>query len=220
MPKPTIIVFTTSYYPFIGGAEIAIQEVGRRLRARFDFVVLTARMRRDLPRREERPEGRIVRLGFGNAFDKWLLPICGFLWFALRRPRAILWGVDIGQGALAAALIKFFFRRTPFTLTIQYGGGLERLRNGRHGFIAAGFRFMLSRADAVTAISTHLASMAHAYGYKKGIGVIPNGVDVQKFKIQKSKVQVKSLCQRRIRLRRKKLSSACRVWFRKTELTF
>ncbi|MEK7561108.1 MAG: glycosyltransferase family 4 protein [Patescibacteria group bacterium] len=183
MSKPQIIAFTTSYHPFIGGAEIAVQEVSRRLGADFEFVVLTARMRRDIARREKRPEARVIRLGFGAELDKWLLPLLGFFWFFLRRPNAILWGVDIGQGALTGALIKFFFRRHPFVLTIQYGGGPDELRRGRGGFIAAGLRFMLGRADSVTAISTHLAAVARQYGYKKDIAVIPNGVDAEQFAV-------------------------------------
>ena len=38
MQKPKIIVFTTAYYPFIGGAEIAIQEIVKRLKDRFDSL--------------------------------------------------------------------------------------------------------------------------------------------------------------------------------------
>ena len=80
MIKTRVLVFTTSYYPFVGGAEIAIQEVTLRLKKRFDFFIVTARFRRDLPKKEIRPEGTVIRLGFGARFDKWLLPLSAFFY--------------------------------------------------------------------------------------------------------------------------------------------
>ena len=75
MERQTVYVFSTAYFPFIGGAEIAVEEVSRRLKDRFDFIIVTARMRRGLPKLEVRPEGTVIRLGFGTRFDKWLLPL-------------------------------------------------------------------------------------------------------------------------------------------------
>ncbi len=89
MERQKVYVFSTAYLPFVGGAEIAIQEVSRRLKNRFDFTIVTARMRRGLPKREVRPEGTVIRLGFGMRFDKWLLPL-----FAL-------WKLKIGNWKIA-----------------------------------------------------------------------------------------------------------------------
>jgi len=196
--KPKIIVFTTAYHPFVGGAEIAIQEIARRLRNRFDFYIVTARFLRNLPKREECPEGTVIRIGPGTRFDKWLLPFFIFwnlefgIWNFRRQYNGLLWGVDIGMGSLTAAILKFFQPKIPFIFNIQYGYGEERLRKGRLGAIGLAFRFILSQADYVTAISTYLLDLARNYGYKGRGEVIHNGVDIQKFKIQNSKLKIKS----------------------------
>lgn len=189
MPKPIVVVFSTSYVPFVGGAEIAVQETVRRLAHDFDFHVITARFRRDLPWCEVRDGVTITRVGPGILYDKWLLPMLG-VWhfFILARvarregaPRPILWGMDISQGALAGVVIKLFAPRTRFVLTVQYGEGEERLRRGRRGLIGAAFRFMLARADVVTAISRSLAAVARDASYCGPMHLIPNGVDAALF---------------------------------------
>src|SRR3989338_828649 len=96
--RPAILVFTTSYKPFIGGAELAIEEITKRLAKEFDFFIITAKQKRGLPKKETVPEGTIVRLGFGfRTLDKLLLPFWGF-WTACaiskNRP-TIFWGVMI-----------------------------------------------------------------------------------------------------------------------------
>lgn len=179
--KKTIFVFTTAYAPFVGGAEIAVEEVSRRLRQSHDIFIVTGRFRRDLPRREVRPEGTIIRFGFGARFDKWLLPFFIFTRHRLVHSASVLWGMDLSQGSLAAAVIKFFHPRTPFVLTIQYGESEERILRGRLGCIGRAFRFMLRRADYLAAESTYLFDLARKYGYTGEAGVVPNGVDITQF---------------------------------------
>ena len=193
MEKPKIIVCATAYRPFVGGAEIAIEEVAGRLAGDFDFIILTARMSRDLARRESAPEGTVIRLGFGTRFDKWLLP---FLvpWYVFSRfrildSRFLMWGMDVSQGALGGAAIKTLFPRVPFIFTVQYGESEEYLQSGRGGLIGFAFRRMLARADAVTAISSYLLGVARTHGYCGPAAVIHNGVDGEKFESQKLKVK-------------------------------
>ena len=195
MERQTVYVFSTAYFPFIGGAEIAVEEVSRRLKDRFDFTIVTARMRRGLPKREVRAEGTVIRLGFGINFDKWLLPL-----FALWRLKigncpsvlssgskekfenSILWGMDLSQGSIAAALLKLFFPRIPFVCTLQYGYGDERIERGRMGMIRRGLSFILSHADHVTAISSYLLGVSEQYGYRGAKTLVPNGVDSVRFR--------------------------------------
>ncbi|MBI3420980.1 MAG: glycosyltransferase family 4 protein [Candidatus Sungbacteria bacterium] len=188
MEKPTIIVFSTAYDPFVGGAEIAVQEVIKRLSARFHFVILTARIRRGLPAKEVRRDCVILRLGFGMVLDKWLLPIL-CLWPVMRasrrsghrRMRCVFWGMDISQASVAAACMKLLFPRQPFVVTIQYGESEERLLKGRWGLIERGLRFMLHRADQVTAISNYLLQIGRDGGYRGPLTLVHNGVDLAKF---------------------------------------
>lgn len=140
---------------------------------------------------ERRREGTIIRLGFGVKFDKWLLPIFGVwimfvrfwrdIWQNKTRKNLLLWGVDISQGSLAAAFLKFIFPRIPFVLTIQYGYGEERILKSRFGFIRHAFRFLLAHADAVSAISNYLLTLSRKFGYLGPAEVIFNGVAWEKF---------------------------------------
>lgn len=190
MAKPKIVVFTTSYSPFVGGAEIAVKEIAERLRDRFDFYIVTSRFKRDLPKREAHPEGTVIRLGLGSPLDKWLLPLSALIQHH-RSFASIVMGVDISMGSVAAALYKLFHPRTPFIFNIQYGYGDERLSKGRGGFIGIAFRFILGRADFVTTISTYLSDTARKYGYDGPAEIIPNGVDVEKFKVKNEKLKMK-----------------------------
>ena len=173
--KQAVLVFSTSYFPFVGGAEVALREVAKRLSPKFDFFIITSRFKRSLPKVEKVPEGTIVRLGFGNILDKYLLMPLGFFW-ALRRP-GILFGLDISAGSMIPAVIKLFSPQRFFILNIQYGYGDERLKKGRWGLMNLGFRIMLSQADTVTAISNYLLDTAKDYGYKGHSEIIPNGVE-------------------------------------------
>lgn len=191
MIKPRVLVFTTSYYPFVGGAEIAIQEIALRLKKRFDFFIVTTRFRRDLPKREVRPEGTIIRVGLGTSFDKYLLPLFMFTrpgLISFTRPGLVILGVDIGHGSLAAAIYKLFYPEVPFILNMQYGEGEKRLSSGRLGIIGLALRFMLKRADFVTAISSYLLDLSRSYGYRGAGEVVHNGVDIQKFQPRRPRV--------------------------------
>ena len=184
--KPIIIVFTTAYDPFVGGAEIAIREIASRLADRFDFYILTSRFERRLPFREERAGMHIVRLGIGHRHDKFFLPF--FAFFAClaiivrsRGRKKILWAVMASYGSLAASALRTIFGRIPLILTLQEGDPEEHLRTSRLGLINLTMRFDLFCADQVTAISRYLLHVAWKFGYGKWGTVIPNGVDIAHF---------------------------------------
>ena len=183
MEKPRIIVFTTSYDPFIGGAEIAIQQVAKRNAGKFDFFILTSRFRKDLPGEEMKPEGKVIRLGIGSRVDKVFFPILGCIkGFRLLfgGGKTAIWGMDISHGSLAGALLSFF-SRVPFILSIQYGESERRIARGRLGLINAAFRLMLAQTSFVAAESSYLLVVARKYGYKGRGEVFPNGVEIEKF---------------------------------------
>ncbi len=182
--KPVVAIFSTAYYPFIGGAEIAVENIAKKLARSFDFFIVTARLNRSLPKIEIRPEGTVVRVGMGNWLDKFLLPFLGAL--KMRRRADVLFGLDISTGSLGTAVFKFFSPRTPFIFNIQYGYGDTRLSRGRAGLINLAFRWMLSQADVVTVISTYLADVVRDYGYTGRVEIIPNSVDIKNFQNKKN----------------------------------
>src|SRR3990167_3732440 len=183
--KPAVLVFTTAYFPFVGGAEVAIQEVARRLKNEYDFFIFTSRMDGKLPAREKRLEGLVIRIGFGNKFDKFWLLIFGWFvaWRELRKwhRKIIFWVMDFSFGAAVAGFLKIFYPKIPLVFTIQYGYGDERVKKGRGGLMNLAFRLILSQADYVTAISNYLLNLCKQYGYIGEEAVIHNGVDLKKF---------------------------------------
>lgn len=175
---PLALVFSTSYLPYIGGAEIAIDEITKRLPS-LRFLILTARYSRKLPRRESHNNVEILRLGFGTPFDKWLLPVTA-LWAGHRiltkNQHSILWGVMISQATTAAYLLKRIYITPPLIITLQEGDSETHLTGGKLGLIHYFWKKVLASANGVTAISRHLADRARRYGYTKEVVIIPNGV--------------------------------------------
>ncbi len=176
---PLVLVFTTAYLPMIGGAEVALRELIKRS-DKLRFCVLTARFSRMAPKREQSGNISIRRLGFGFKFDKWLLPIFGFfigLRMLRQEKRAVMWGMMVSQGTLAALFLKYFFKCTPFIVTLQEGDSEAHLTRGRFWLIGFFWQRVMRRADALTAISAYLAERARTLGFSKEVAIIPNGVD-------------------------------------------
>jgi hypothetical protein len=76
--KKRILIFSTAYYPFVGGAEVAVKEITDRLNDAYDFDLITAKLQKDLPNEEKIGSVNVYRLGSGNkTLDKILLPFRG-----------------------------------------------------------------------------------------------------------------------------------------------
>src|SRR3989344_583534 len=144
MSKPYIYVFSTAYAPFIGGAEIAIAEGIKRLQYTFDFFIITARFRRDLPSREVKDGIIIIRVGFGYELDRFLLPFLGF--FVVRklsrqRPPSLYWAVMVSFASGIPYMLNIFSaKKVPIVLTLQEGDPESYLRHGRGGIMGLAWR--------------------------------------------------------------------------------
>jgi len=199
--RPIIYVFTTAYDPFIGGAEIAIAEVIKKLSSDFDFIIVTARLKKDLTPFEEKNkinpptfsrgirEGgwiKIIRIGIGSRFDKYLLPIVGP--FVVRRwmqtyPAALSWAVMVSFASGIPYLLNILrpWKKIPIVLTLQEGDSESHLKKSRVGLINISWRFALRGCGALTVISRYLADLSRTFGYGGPVSVIPNGVDIARF---------------------------------------
>ena len=171
-----VLIFTTAYEPLIGGSEIAIAEIARHL-PDISFDILTPRYSRATASREEKNNVIIHRLGFGSLLDKFLFPIFGFFkGLQLSAQASILHAYQVSYGAITAYLVSLVISR-PLILTLQEGKQLEN----QNLFIRLIRRFLIPRADQITAISPYLANYAKTMRSGNSVAIIPNGVSTSFF---------------------------------------
>ncbi|MDO8669708.1 MAG: glycosyltransferase family 4 protein [Candidatus Buchananbacteria bacterium] len=171
-----VLIFTTAYRPLVGGSEIALEEIIRRLPNVF-FDILTPRYKTELERIEYFDNGCIHRVGFGSPMDKLFFPISGFL-LAIKFSPKHIHAYQASFGAGAAFIYKTFFPKTRFILTLQEGKDLYK-----QNFLIKYFRDLIIRkADVVTVISHYLANYAKKINPKAELHMISNGVDLDKFR--------------------------------------
>ena len=192
-----ILIFSTAYLPLQGGAELAVKEITERLTGDFSFDLICARIKKELPLREKIGAVEIWRVGRGwGKLDKMLFAWKGFrLAQRLYRQKNydLVWAVMASFGGLAALFFKEQFDGVPYVLTLQEGDTLEHIR-ARARWLGPLYKRMFKKADLITTISHFLKNYARAQGAKKeNIEVVPNGVDLNKFKVQSSKFKVEEL---------------------------
>ncbi|OGN25621.1 MAG: hypothetical protein A3B12_00510 [Candidatus Yanofskybacteria bacterium RIFCSPLOWO2_01_FULL_44_88] len=185
-----ILVFASNYLPHIGGAELALNEIVKR-NSEFRFDIITTKLNRTLPDFENKGNIRIYRVGRAAALSNFLLPKSLFpaaafikaLLLTIKTGRYdIVFSLQASQGGGAAWLYKLFFPGTPFLLNIQEGKNLSE-QGRRINFFR---NLILKKADVIIAISNYLKAYAQKINPKADLFVIPNGVDLKKFKIQSS----------------------------------
>jgi glycosyltransferase involved in cell wall biosynthesis len=183
MSNKRILIFSTAYLPLVGGAELAVKNI-TDLIGDFDFDLITARIRRDLPKYEKIGRIGIYRTGFGYNFDKILLPFCGAIKACRLNKKnnyVAIWAIMASFGGLAALLFKSLNPKIKFLLTLQEGDDLEYIKK-RAGFFFIFIKRIFTAADYIQAISNYLADWARQMGTSCLIEVVPNGVDLEIFK--------------------------------------
>lgn len=175
-----IAVFSLTYPPFVGGAEVAIAEIAKRLPAH-QWTVFTARLRSDVAVRETVGAVTVVRIGNGTRWDKYRYP-----WQAVRaamaehskQPFDLIWGMMASWGGFAA--LRFMEHSgLPYVLTEQSGDS-DAFIARRTWFWRWRYRQIYTRADRVTAISKFLVQRVERFG-ARNVVLVPNGVDVAHF---------------------------------------
>ncbi|MBI4709034.1 MAG: glycosyltransferase family 4 protein [Candidatus Portnoybacteria bacterium] len=186
-----ILIFSTAYLPFIGGAEVAVKEITDRL-GDFEFDMITARLNGKLPKFERVGNINIHRIGIGAPmFDKYLLAFFGQR-FARKLHKKnnydVIWSIMASYAGFAAASFKKIYPTTPFLLTLQEGDDLNYI-NKRVGFLKSKFKQIFSSADYIQCISNFLADWAKNMGAKCEVEVVPNGVSLDKLKSENEEVK-------------------------------
>lgn len=188
--KRRILIFTTAYYPFVGGAEIAIKEITDRLGKDFVFDLITAKFQSDLPRKEVFGNVTIHRIGFGKkTLDKILLPFLGAIQaYKLSKmyEYSVFWTVMVTFGSGAAFLCNIVRRvlrkkKIPIVLTLQEGDSENHLQYRWGGLIRLSWKLALRYTTTLTALSNFLLYRAGRMGYTGTSVLVPNGVDIKTF---------------------------------------
>ena len=187
-----ILIFSTAYLPFVGGAELAIKEITDRLSSEeFSFDLITLNLDGKQRREEMVGNVRVIRL----SCPKWRFPFLALMTAArLHRtnPYARVWSVMASYGGFAGLFFKYRFPHVPFILTLQEGDSFAHIYR-RVFFVWPLFKMILTHADRITAISRYLADWAKRMGARCPIEVIPNGVNVAKFQITNPNFQTEEI---------------------------
>ena len=174
-----ILVFSTAFKPLIGGSEIALEEIIKRLPDIF-FDIVTPKFKKDLDRFESFDNNSIYRVGWGCTCDKLFFPVIGFfkaLKLYKKNTYQIIHAYQASYGGGVAWLFKIFKTKAIFILTLQEGKNLDK-----QSFFIRFFRnLIIKKADIITVISNYLKSYAEQINEKATIVLIPNGVDAKKF---------------------------------------
>lgn len=188
--KKRILIFSTAYYPFVGGAEVAIKEITDRFSLDYDFDLITARFDSKLQNFEKIGRVSVYRVGSGvSFFDKLLLPVRGFM-LANKLNRNhnydCMWGMMVSFGTGAGYFFNLyrmftFKKRIPIVLTLQEGDSEAHLKFKWGGLIALSWKLALAQTTHLTAISNFLLNRAKKIGFSGEWSLIPNGVDLGVF---------------------------------------
>jgi glycosyltransferase involved in cell wall biosynthesis len=197
-----ILIFSTSYLPLVGGAEIAVKEITDRI-GDFEFDMVTALIDKRIPKTEKVGNVNIHRVGLGKpVLDKFLLPFFGLKKaFELHKKNnyEIIWSIMASQASIAAAWFKKKNKKVKLLLTLQEGDEEFHLKryvlniNWLYELLIKPWHLkVFNKADRVTAISKYLKNRAIKNGIKKEIiNIIPNGVDTGKFNVVFNNLEIK-----------------------------
>jgi len=206
MPKK-ILIFSTAYLPLIGGAEIAIKEITDRLDD-FQFDLITLRFNSNLKKSEKVGKINVYRIGFVKnnpsladlvkwplKLNKYFFPFTAcFMACRLHRRNKYngIWVMMASFAGFAAMFFKTFHKNVPYLLTLQEGDPFEEIKK-KVNLVYPLFKKIFIKADFIQVISNYLAGFAREMGYKGELEVVPNGVDVKKFKVENLKLTAEEL---------------------------
>ncbi len=182
--RKSILIFSIAYIPFVGGAELATKEITEKI-GDYHFDLITLCFDKKLPKTEKIGNVTVYRVGGPKLFFPFTALLKGL---ALHRKYkyGVIWSIMANRAGFAALFFKFFHPNIKFLLTLQEGDVLDYPKN-RAGilwlFVGPFSKKIFRKADCVQVISRYLADWAISMGVKKEkIAVVPNGVDLDKFK--------------------------------------
>ncbi len=196
-----ILIFSLTYIPYVGGAELAIKEITDRLDpSEYAFDMITLRFDRKLPAVEKIGNVTVHRIGFtadnvkvsdralplSCKLAKILFPFTSFFKaLSLHRKRLydMIWAMMANQAGFGALFFKYAHSSVPYFLELQDGNSLQQIKARRPllSLLWPIYKRVYLKADSIKAISNFIKDLAREVGFHEKIDVIPNGVDVQRF---------------------------------------
>lgn len=189
-----VLIFNYEFPPIGGGAGTATANIARCLAARGDQVlVLTSRFGK-LPVRERRDNFEIVRVpvirrqAFRCTPAEMLTYLAGGFWPTLAAGRRWRPDVTCAFHGIPCGPLSLALRRTmgtPYLVSLRGGdvpGFLRDEIGWMHSLTRPFIRSIWEQAASVVANSEGLADLARETWPAGAIGVIPNGVDVDRFR--------------------------------------
>lgn len=144
--KSKVLIFAPSYFPLQGPAEQAVQELTDRLIA-YDFDLIVAKMKKDLASEEMISRVRVYRVGFGNKWDKYLLPfIAPFKAMSLNKEKdyQAVWGIMASYGSLAASIFSILANKA--LMVSLFEGQIDETRAIRQKILRPFYRLIFKKA--------------------------------------------------------------------------
>ncbi len=108
-PEKRILVFTTTFHPISGPAEDALCELMEKMPDVHFDIITAAHAKEALGIPCIVPNGTVYRVGFGNRFDKFLLPFLGTskaLNLADKHRYLFSWSIMASYGTLPALIVR------------------------------------------------------------------------------------------------------------------
>lgn len=196
-----VLIFSLTYHPYVGGAEVAIKEITDRVDSRdYEFDMITLRFDRNLPAVEKVGNITVYRIGFAAdapkisdrrmplrcKIAKILFPFTSFtkatsLHFKHRY--SMTWAMMANYAAFGALLFKYTHPSVPYYLELQDGNSLEQVKTRQPVLRSMWFLYkrLYLKANLIKAISSFIEKLTREIGYTGDVVVIPNAVDTTKF---------------------------------------
>ncbi len=189
-----VLIFSTAYFPLVGGAEVAIDEITKRL-PDYHFDLITAKIKPGLACQEKYNNVHIYRVGFGKNIDKMLLPFLGLIKaqkLEKKNKYDLIWSMMASFGGFLGLFFKYLHPAKPWLLTLQEGDPPEYILK-RVGIFRFLFYQIFRRTDYIQAISSFLKNWSEELGAKCPKIIIPNAVNIKHFSREYPKVELDKL---------------------------
>lgn len=190
-----VLILSLAYYPYVGGAEVAIKEITDRI-PDIEFHMITVGFNSALPKKEKIGNVLVHRIGFSKRdpsmadLKRFPLNLNKPLFQFLAAVKALqlhakhhydfLWAMMAHATGVPAAIFKICHKNVRYILTLQEGDPIsyiEKKMKPVWWFFTRAF----TSADVVQAISTFLGHWARARGFKGQLEIIPNAVTTTQF---------------------------------------